>query len=109
MYIGSDGREYQDAELDTMRRDGADDLRQELEQATRQATFAYYLQLVTLIHNATRDQEYTDLGGQDGVPSLYCLQKALQRALAEVRMLRRHRCQWNENDCCDICGRDGRA
>ena len=109
MYVGWDGREYEDAEMDNMRRDRAEELRQEYKEMEQAAIDRYALELWPLVSKATRDDEYYYLGGCDGPRPLYALQKALQQALADVRRIRYHQHQWNDNDYCDICGNDGRA
>lgn len=82
---------------------------QELARQTHENSFRDYLEISPLITKAGKREQYWELGGHDGPEPLECLERALQRALDEVRELRGHEHQWNEDDYCDICGRDGRV
>lgn len=60
------------------------------------------------IAHASRAREYADIAGEED-DSFQLLEDQLQSALVEVRSVRHHQHEWNEDDYCDICGADGRA
>ena len=65
-----------------------------------------------IIQQATRSQEYWDLGGMDpddGTPPLHQLEADLEAALGEVRALIHHVHDWDEDQWCSVCGADGLA
>lgn len=71
--------------------------------------------LSSLIHDALRSQEYYDLSGPWGdgpdepAHPLNDLEAALSEALAEVRSLRVHAHEWDDDSRCVVCGADGLA
>jgi hypothetical protein len=68
----------------------------------------FYSTLQGLISEAKRRAEYASLAGDD-VNVYTALRAALLWAVADLDILVRHVCQWDEDDVCLICGADGRA
>lgn len=63
------------------------------------------------ITHAKRQEEFGDLAGEpcgdDG--GYQAVEHVLERALTQVRELRAHAHDWNEDSYCTVCGADGAA